>query len=250
MRRQFFTNTFKVIAVGVGAFSIFKLNDTPKSESKTTLKKSFFLRPPGVVNEKHFLANCIRCGLCVKACPYNTLELAKIGEFANIGTPNFVAKETPCYLCDNLPCIKACPTNALDKKITKINDVNIGRAIVDKSSCVAFFGIQCDACYRACPFINKAIKLDYKQNERTGKHAMLVPEVDYEYCVGCGICEKVCITKKPAIVILPTDFILGERNDNYVKGWVKNDDIHLKDIDTSKNYNDKKAVDYLNDGEF
>ncbi|MBZ7984733.1 ferredoxin-type protein NapG [Campylobacter sp. Cr9] len=250
MRRQFFTNTIKIVAVGVGAFSIFKLNDTPKSESKIELKKGFFLRPPGVKNEKHFLANCIRCAKCVKACPYHTLSLASANDVASNGTPKFVAKEIPCYLCDGLPCIKACPTDALDKSINKISLVNIGRAIVDESSCVAHFGIQCDACYRACPFIDKALRLEYKRNERTQKHAMLVPKVDYDYCVGCGLCEKVCITKKPAIVILPTSFILGERNDNYVKGWVSGDDERLKNIDTSKKHDDKKAINYLNDGDF
>lgn len=37
------------------------------------------LRPPGALAEAAFLSACIRCGLCVRECPYDTLVLAELG---------------------------------------------------------------------------------------------------------------------------------------------------------------------------
>ena len=51
--------------------------------------------------------------------------------------------------------------------------MDMGIAVVDNQSCIAFWGIQCDACYRACPLMDEAITLEYGRNERTGKHAFL-----------------------------------------------------------------------------
>ena len=48
-------------------------------------------------------------------------------------------------------------------------------------------GEEIDACYRACPLIDKALKIETKRNERTAKHAFLLPVVDHEYCVGCAM---------------------------------------------------------------
>lgn len=43
----------------------------------------------------------------------------------------------------------------------------------------------------------------YKKNERQVEHAFLKPVVDSDICTGCGLCEKACITEKPAIFVLP-----------------------------------------------
>ena len=37
------------------------------------------IRPPGAIDEDQFLGACVRCGLCVRACPYDTLRLARFG---------------------------------------------------------------------------------------------------------------------------------------------------------------------------
>jgi len=39
---------------------------------------TLILRPPGALSEDDFLATCIKCGMCVEACPYDTLLLAKL----------------------------------------------------------------------------------------------------------------------------------------------------------------------------
>jgi ferredoxin-type protein NapG len=72
------------------------------------------VRPPGALAETQFLAACVRCGLCVRDCPYDILTLATPEQPVANGTPFFVARDKPCEMCVDLPCVKACPTGALD----------------------------------------------------------------------------------------------------------------------------------------
>ncbi|ECK7746950.1 ferredoxin-type protein NapG [Campylobacter coli] len=243
-RREFFASAFKGLCLCTAGG--FLANLSLKADD------DYALRPPGAEDKARFLSKCIRCGLCVKACPYNTLKLATLLDSAKNGTPFFKAREIPCYLCKDIPCIKECPTDALDKKHLEqgIESLKMGIAIVDSASCVAHWGIQCDACYRACPLIDRALKLELKRNERTAKHAFLLPSVDHEVCVGCGLCELACITEKPAIRVLPREYVLGKAGSHYVKGWDQEDEDRIKDADTSKYFDAKKATNYLNEGEF
>ena len=77
-----------------------------------------------------------------------------------------------------------------------------------------------------------------------------MPCVDHEVCVGCGLCELACITEKPAIRVLPREYVLGKAGSHYVKGWDQEDEDRIKDADTSKYFDAKKATNYLNEGEF
>ncbi len=223
------------------------------SEAKSS---PLILRPPAALNEKDFLSTCIKCGLCVEACPYDTLKLAKPGDNKPVGTPYFIPREIPCYMCSDIPCVPICPTKALDEKLVHndknkmdIKKIDIGVAIVDANSCIAFWGIQCDACYRACPLLGEAITVEYTKNERTGKHAFLKPVVHVDACTGCGLCEKACVTDKAAIFVLPKKVALGKAGDHYIKGWDKKDENRLKDAQSKKNrtgINKKSALDTLN----
>lgn len=38
----------------------------------------------------------------------------------------------------------------------------------------------------------------------------LLPSVDREVRVGCGLCELACITEKPAIRVLPREVCIGK----------------------------------------
>jgi ferredoxin-type protein NapG len=86
-------------------------------------------------------------------------------------------------MCEDIPCAPPCPTGALNIKSVSsikngkeglgINKARMGLTVVDHENCIAFWGIQCDACYRAYLLIDKAITLEYERNERTGKHAYL-----------------------------------------------------------------------------
>lgn len=214
------------------------------------------LRPPGALSESDFLKTCIKCGMCVEACPYDTLVLATPGDNIPLGTPFFKPREIPCYMCPDIPCVPVCPSGALDVKSVSKNDqldidmARMGLAVVDAKNCIAFWGIQCDACYRACPLLDKAIYLEYTKNERTGKHAFLKPIVDSDYCTGCGLCERACVTKKAAIFVLPREVALGEVGDHYVKGWEKADESRVESSTsqtTTTQISKERAIDSLND---
>ncbi|MDD2790899.1 MAG: ferredoxin-type protein NapG [Sulfurimonas sp.] len=219
---------------------------------------SLLLRPPGAIKEEDFLATCIKCGLCVEACPYDTLVLAKPGDNKPLGTPFFIPREMPCYMCPDIPCVPVCPTGALNQaSVTTdgkldINIADMGVAVVDSKNCIAFWGIQCDACYRACPLLGQAITIEYSKNERTGKHAFMKPVVDSDFCTGCGLCEKACVTEKASIFILPREVALGRAGDYYIKGWDKEDEKRLENATsktTTTELSKEKAVDSLNSNE-
>ena len=219
---------------------------------------SLLLRPPGALKEEDFLKTCIKCGLCVEACPYDTLLLAKPGDNKPLGTPYFVARDIPCYMCPDITCVPVCPTGALDESsvttdgVLDINVADMGLAVIDDNSCIAFWGIQCDACYRACPLLGEAITIEYSKNERTGKHAFMKPVVQTDVCTGCGMCEQACVTEKPAIFILPREVAEGKAGDYYIKGWDKEDEKRLenaKAINTKTRLSEKSAMDSLNDSQ-
>lgn len=247
-RREFFASSLKMLCLCTGGGFLAAL--------ALQARDKYYLRPPGAENEERFLSLCIRCGLCVDACPYDTLKLATLKDVAQQGTPFFEARKTPCYLCDDIPCISKCPTNALDKSYLEkekgVLEVKMGTAIVDSTNCIAYWGIRCEACYRACPLIDKALKIEMKHNERTEKHAFFLPVVDNEFCVGCGKCEQACVTQKAAITILPQKFVLGQGGSNYVRGWDNKGEDKLKNAPT-KNLptpkQNQRALDYLNEGD-
>ncbi|HEX9627807.1 MAG TPA: ferredoxin-type protein NapG [Acidiferrobacterales bacterium] len=178
------------------------------------------LRPPGALDDAHFLAACLRCGLCVRACPYDTLDLARLGDGVAVGTPYFTARAVPCEMCEDIPCVAACPSGALDPALTDINDARMGLAVlIDQENCLNFLGLRCDVCYRVCPRIDKAITLEMLHNPRTGKHARFLPTVHSEACTGCGKCEKSCVLDAAAIKVLPVRLAQGAPGAHYRLGW-------------------------------
>ena len=152
------------------------------------------LRPPGAGDESDFLAACIRCQLCVTACPYDTLRMAGSEAGLAMGTPYLVPRDVPCYLCDELDelrCIAVCPTQAL-QSVARREDVRMGVAVIDKDRCTAYAGAICRACFKACP-ISGAIVFD----------GLMQPVVREDVCVGCGLCDHACPTKPSSIHIRP-----------------------------------------------
>ena len=178
------------------------------------------LRPPGALPERQFQSACVRCGLCVRACPYKTLKLAGLGDGAALGTPYFIARDIPCEMCDHIPCVKACPTGALTKSLTEIDKARMGTAsLVGRETCLNMLGLRCDVCYRVCPAIDKAITLERTHNTRTQKHALFEPFVHADACTGCGKCEKSCVLEVAAIKVLPVTLARGEIGAHYRLGW-------------------------------
>lgn len=222
-----------------------------------TLKSSgqnLVLRPPGALPEKDFLKACLKCGQCVVACPYDSLKLASVKDNVVSGTPLFEARDIPCYMCTDFPCVRECPSKALsEESITvngqvSINNAKMGLAVIHKESCIAFWGIQCDACYRACPLMGKAITLETEKNVHTQKHANLKPVINSDICTGCGLCEHVCVVEKAAVKILPREVATGKVGDHYIKSWDGTDEERIRNItdETKTNKDIKSALDYLN----
>lgn len=145
-----------------------------------------YCRPPGITNEKHLLATCIKCGRCMTVCPYQSIKMADWGS-KYYGTPFIDPQNSPCYLC--MKCPPVCPTGSL-KEITKEN-VQMGRVEILRNTCLSWQNDLCNLCYKRCPLQEKAIILNDD----------LKPEIND--CVGCGVCFFVCPTKPKSIVITP-----------------------------------------------
>lgn len=180
------------------------------------------LRPPGAGAEGEFLGACVRCGLCVRDCPPQILHLATPGQPVTTGTPFFVSRIGACEMCEHIPCVKACPTGALDRDLTDIKKSRMGLAVlVDKETCLNFQGLRCDVCYRVCPLIDKAITLELRHNERTDRHTVFEPVVHSDSCTGCGKCEQACVLKTAAIKVYPISLAKGEMGEHYRLGWIE-----------------------------
>ena len=91
------------------------------SKERVTQPMNLFvppLRPPGAADEESFLRKCVRCGKCVTACPYESIELA--GGFGRTRrTPQVRPRRKPCYLC--MKCPPVCPTGALDNSVVEMH---------------------------------------------------------------------------------------------------------------------------------
>ncbi len=219
-RRRFFKDAASVaggaglVAIGVGLYARQARALPPTA-----------LRPPGALTEDDFLAACTRCGLCVRDCPFDMLKLAELGDNVATGTPYFTARERPCEMCEDIPCVVVCPTGALDHGLTNIEDARMGLAVlIDQETCLNFLGLRCDVCYRVCPVIDKAITLEKQHNPRSDRHAMLLPTVHSDYCTGCGKCEQACVLPgESAIKVLPIRLAQGSKAEHYLRGWEEKD---------------------------
>ncbi|MEW8026790.1 MAG: ferredoxin-type protein NapG [Candidatus Thiodiazotropha sp.] len=246
-RRQFLGNMLKtacgvgLVGLGLGAYS-----------KRASSLPADYIRPPGALPEEDFLGACIRCGLCVRDCPYDILFLGEVGDEVATGTPYFIARTGPCEMCEEIPCVVACPTNALDHDLKDIEDSRMGLAVlIDQESCIAFHGLRCEVCFNVCPIRNRAITLDMQHNPRSGKHALFIPVVHSEACTGCGLCERACILEEAAIKVFPMHLAKGELGKHYRLGWKEKEKAGkaLVTPDAEHRYNLPEGVRYDLQGE-
>lgn len=195
-RRQFVKKT--LVIGGIGSLGGILLREISGAGGK------YYFRPPGALEENDFLSQCIRCDKCMQACPYDSLKTGTLSDGLNLGTPYFNFREKPCYLCEDIPCITACPTNALNHDLKDIYKARMGIAsITDRENCLSLNGLRCEICYRVCPLIDKAITIEKQEHKITKKHTVFEPVIHTKYCTGCGICEHSCPLDEPAITIIP-----------------------------------------------
>lgn len=215
-RRQFLKNAARTAGGVCGVGIILALQ-----QNQSLARQGVALRPPGALaDDKDFTAACVRCGQCVQACPYDMLHLASLLSPMEAGTPYFIAREKPCEMCPDIPCVKACPSGALDPNLTNIDDARMGLSVLlDHETCLNWQGLRCDVCYRVCPLIDKAITLEVQRNERSGKHAKFIPTVHSDACTGCGKCEEACVLEEAAIKVLPMNLAKGMLGKHYRLGW-------------------------------
>jgi ferredoxin-type protein NapG len=142
------------------------------------------LRPPGAITERQFLQACTRCDECIHACPKDAIQRVpkKMG-FLIAGSPYIDPKKIPCVMCDDLPCIPACPDGALVPPPNNDRmEVKMGYAILDKKNCQAYGDTFCQQCVIDCPIPGAIIQKDEK------------PIIDKRTCTGCGVCVLSCST--------------------------------------------------------
>ncbi len=213
---------------------------------------AYAIRPPSALPEEEFLGACIRCGMCVRDCPYDILHLAELQEEVALGTPYFVAHEIPCEMCEDIPCVRNCPTGALDRDMEDIEKAEMGIAVlVDHETCLNILGLRCDICYRVCPVMDEAISLERIPNLRTGSHAIFVPTVHSDRCTGCGLCEHACPLPVAAIKVLPETIAKGQLGEHYRLGWEEKEKIggSLVTPDKEHEYNLPEGFQYDLTGE-
>ena len=214
-RRQFLTET---VAAAAGALVLAASLGLYQRSARAL--PAYAVRPPGALPEERFLGACLRCGQCVRSCPYDVLRLARLGDEIPTGTPYFIARENPCRMCEDIPCMKACPSGALSKSLPTIYESRMGLAVLlDHENCLNHLGLRCDVCYRVCPLIDEAITLDLLVNRRSGVHTLFIPVVHSKHCTGCGMCEHSCVLENAAIKVLPIEQARGELGKHYRIGW-------------------------------
>ena len=177
------------------------------------------LRPPGALDEERFLGACIRCGLCVRDCPPKNLRLADWAGGPNagvaVGTPYFEARSIPCEMCEDIPCVKACPRMLIAPGEGGYPEVSFAKqgcnecgeceaackpkaldrgdarpawrwkAVID-GRCLAVRRVECRVCAEICDV--RAIRMVPEPG------GVALAEVSPHQCTGCGECVAPCPT--------------------------------------------------------
>ena len=126
---------------------------------------------------------CAGCGMCEIACAWhrtNTCNPAKSAIRILKNEEFGIDVPIVCSQCEEPPCIKVCPTNAISR------DIKTGTVIVNELLCIG-----CKACMVACPF--GAISIEMERGKI----------IKCDLCGGDPECVKVC--PKEAIMYITYD---------------------------------------------
>jgi ferredoxin-type protein NapG len=186
-RRDFLKDSVVSVAKAAQEFAR-QQSVVPEKQTQPPVRTDW-LRPPGAAAEALFLERCTKCNDCAKACPYGSITF-----HPQDGTPVIFADQIPCYLCEDMPCVAACATEALIP-IEGREQIRMGLAVVSHRVCTA--GQGCHACASKCP--TDALSMDFDSQRLV---------VTAERCVGCGLCEQVCRTVNDRVAIRVTPYRL------------------------------------------
>jgi MauM/NapG family ferredoxin protein len=151
------------------------------------------LRPPGALPEIAFLAACTRCGDCIPPCPVHAILRAPTDTGLAAGTPYINIQSQACIACADMPCARACPTEALTVPEQGWAGYRLGALEFLPERCVTYRGVECRVCASACPVGTRALDIDEDGH----------PVLKAEGCTGCGTCVRACITAPASFVLRP-----------------------------------------------
>jgi polyferredoxin len=197
-RRRFVLTAF----LGVLAYPFIRLSAAvnPRAFNKKCI------RPPGSVEESEFLERCIKCDQCIKVCPTNVLQPAKLAHsgIEGLWTPVMDMGIGFCQL-NCVLCSDVCPTGAIQKisipkklglgEFKAAGPVTVGTAFFNQGRCLPWaMETPCVVCEEVCPVSPKAIgTYDVEIKRWDGRMVTLNrPYMRPELCIGCGICEHEC----------------------------------------------------------
>jgi ferredoxin-type protein NapG/ferredoxin-type protein NapH len=178
-RRSFFRETFG------------RLADEVAHRTERRIAPQKYFRPPGALDEVGFIAACTRCGDCLDVCPVKAIFNAPAQAGLAAGTPVIDPAIQPCTVCSDMPCARVCPTDALAVPEGVWERYRMAELELVPERCIAFNGVECGVCARACPVGERAIALD-----DVGR-----PIIRAEGCVGCGVCVRACVTAPSSLLL-------------------------------------------------
>ncbi len=191
------------------------------------------IRPPGAVEEREFLARCIKCGECMKVCPTRVIQPAFLeagleGMWTPVMNPLYGYCEYGCVMCSQV-----CPTSAIEiMPLEEKQSLKMGQAFFDTNRCLPYaFGRNCMVCEEHCPTPEKSIWFEDYETLRAKDEKVIIklPHVNPETCIGCGTCTYVCpIEDQPGIVVTS----VGEQRHPDNQMLLTSDSSYLEDFDS------------------
>jgi len=194
-RRQFFTHLGRGLASSLcdtyeavrGNFDVAPAHVDAQPPEAQPMRP--WLRPPGALPDDQFRKTCTQCTDCQEACPYQSIRRLGPEWGADAGMPAIIPTESPCYMCADMPCIKACEPKALLPLAPE--EFRMGVARLNRASCYVSQDQRCDYCVVRCPLKGEAI--DFGDDG--------IPNITDDKCTGCGVCSYLCPPN--AITVVP-----------------------------------------------